>query len=683
MRGIECGLILLLGAAAFAGTQEAGSRDGGSGGSNDTVLNTAYEALRLKEYDGAIARFRQAIGSAPDRASIHKDLAYTLLKVGETEEAREEFGIAVRLDPADEHVALEYAFLCFETKQAATARRIFDRIRARGNVTAIQAFENIDRPLREGIARWAKTVEMAQDNFSAHEELAHLTEQRDELALAAEHYEKAWHLKPDRRALLLDLGRVWKAEDRDADSMAALLAASRGAEPRVAEEARELLPARYPYVYEFQAALQLDPSNVELRRELAYLHLQMGNAAEAEREFRTIVEQAPDDLSAVAQLGFLKSGRGDSAGALPLVEKVFAGQDEALANRVRDVLHLPQVLHQRADETRGAASTEAKDLAAKSLEKGYLKDALKYLRVAHESDPLDFNVMLKLGWTYNMLKDDQDAVRWFDLARRSPDQTTAAAAGKAYHNLKPAFNRFRTTIWASPTFSTRWHDLFAYAQVKTELRLPHWWVHPYASARFIGDTKGSVFVANLGPEYLSERSVIVGVGVATNVWNGMTGWFEAGESLRYALTYSDPGRMVPDYRGGLSFAKGLGGLLARGGHGMFAETNDDGLYVSRFGKDTLLYSQNRTGYTFRSAEGFGEFHAQLFWNANVTADQLGQYWANYVETGPGLKFRFEGLPQPVTFSVSALRGAYLINQGNPRRPNFNDVRVGVWYALTR
>ena len=40
---------------------------------------------------------------------------------------------------------------------------------------------------------------MGADNFSAHYELATLAEQRDELELAAEHYEKAWRLIPDRR----------------------------------------------------------------------------------------------------------------------------------------------------------------------------------------------------------------------------------------------------------------------------------------------------------------------------------------------------------------------------------------------------------------------------------------------------------------------------------------------------
>lgn len=648
----------------------------------DVELNKAYEALRSKDYDNAIAEFRAGIALAPDRAAPHKDLAYTLLKTGDTAEARDQFGEAMRLDPSDDHVALEYAFLCYETKQQVTARRIFARIRQKGNATAAQAFENIDRPLREGIERWSRAVELSPDNFSAHEELARLAEQRDELALAAQHYEKAWRLRPEHRTLLLDLGRVWNQMNRAEDAMSALLAASRGAGPMVADQARELLPSRYPYVYEFERALALDPSNIELRRELAYLHLEMKNREQAEEQFESVVAGAPEDLLSAAQLGFLRLSRGDTEGAQPLLERVLAGNDDELADRVRAALHLPQVLHRRPDEPRAAVSSQAKELANKSLEKGYLKDALKYLQIAHENDPLDFDVMLKLGRTYNIMKDDEDAVRWFDLARRSPDPRTAAEASRAYNNLHPQFETFRTTVWAAPTFSTRWHDLFGYGQVKTELRRPEWWLHPYASARFIGDTEGAVNVANIGPEYLSERSVILGLGVATSPWHGANGWFEAGESLRYSPTYIDPGRVVPDYRGGVAYGKGWGGLLARGMHGWFAETNEDAVYVSRFAHDTLLYSQNRTGFTFRSVEIAG-LHAQLFWNWNATVDALGQYWANYAETGPGVKFRFESWSAPVTFSLSALRGAYLVNQGNPHGPNYNDVRIGIWYAFTK
>jgi len=644
-------------------------------------LEKAYEALRAKDYDRAIASFREAIEIAPDRPAMRKDLAYTLLKIGENEAARDQFAETMRLDPRDDHVALEYAFLCYETRQQAAARRIFDRIRKAGNSTAAEAFENIDRPLREGIARWTKALEMSPDNFSAHEELARLAERRDEWPLAVEHYQKAWVLRPDRRELLVDLGRVFTLMSRAGDANAALLAASRGAEPRVAEEARELLPKRYPYVYEFQRALALDPLNLELRRELAYLHIEMKNRAEAEKEFRAVVESAPNDLVSVAQLGLLRWTSGDQEGALPLLQRVLSSGDLDLAERVRTGMKTPQNLQRRAEEPE-AANDQARLLGEKSFEKGYLQDALKYFRVAHENDPENYDVMLKLGWTYNMLKDDREALRWFDLARSSPDPEISAEASRAFRNLQPDTELFRTTVWVFPMYSSRWDDIFAYAQAKTELRLKHSWLHPYLSVRLVGDSRGEVNLANYGPQYLSERSIIMALGVATKSVYGAFGWFEAGESLRLNPTIADPGRLLPDYRGGVSFVKGLGHLLAGGSYGLFAETNDDGIYVSRFNKDTLLYSQNRAGITMRAAESFGGFHAQFYWNANATVDMQGQYWGNYVETGPGMKFKFEGFHVPLLFSVNLLRGAYLINQGNPRGPNFNDLRIGVWYAFT-
>ena len=175
----------------------------------------------------------QAAKLDPGRASIRKDLAYTLLKIGETEAARDQFAEAMTLDPADDQVALEYAFLCYETKQQVAARRVFDRLRKSGNATASGAFENVDRPLREGIARWKQALELDPGNFSAHEELARLAEQRDDLDLAAGQYQAAWKLRPTRRDLLVDLGRVWMEQGRTTsskieDAHAALLAASRG-----------------------------------------------------------------------------------------------------------------------------------------------------------------------------------------------------------------------------------------------------------------------------------------------------------------------------------------------------------------------------------------------------------------------------------------------------------------------
>jgi Flp pilus assembly protein TadD len=645
-------------------------------------LQHAYDALRQKNYDQAVTGFEQAIALTPDRASIRKDLAYTLLKIGENEAARGQFAEAMRLDPADEHVALEYAFLCYETKQQVIARRIFDRIRTHGNTVAEQAFQNIDRPLREGIDRWRKALELSADNFSAHQELAVLAEQRDQLDLAAEHYEKAWHLRPEERSLMLDLGRVWKMLGRTEQASFLLLAASRGGQPRVAEQARELLPARYPYVYEFEKALELDPKNYELRREYSYLLLEMGRKDEAEHQFQILNQTAPDDLLSAAQLGFLRLNRRDYGGAKPLLDRVLKEGDEDLADRVRVALKLPQTLQHRGSSAQ-RTSEEAKQMAEKSRQAGYLQDAVKYLTIAHENDPVDFAVMLKLGWLYNILKDDREAVKWFNLASKSPDASISNEAGQAYHNLAPAFARFRTTAWAYPFFSSRWHDAFGYGQVKTAFKLGSLPLQPYLSMRFVGDARGTAgaTLGNPAPQYLSESSFILGVGVASIPWRGVTAWFEGGEAIKYLTSRKDVGSMIPDYRGGISFAKGFGHLLG-GARGLFFESNADAVFVSRFQDDLLLYSQNRAGVTFARSESMGGLQAQFYWNFNGTVDRLNQYWANYVESGPGLRFRFHALPKSMLFSVNFLRGVYTINQDNPRRPNFFDLRAGFWYAFT-
>src|SRR2546426_2143082 len=177
-------------------------------------LSQAYQRLQTKQYDDAIEFFLRAMVAAPNRLDIRKDLAYTYLKVGETEAARDQFADAMRLDPADHHVALEYAFLCHETKMQAEARRVFDRIRKSGDpesrVTAESAFQNIDRPLAAGIERWKKALELAPANFAAHHELAGLAEQRDDPELAAEHYRRGLGKTPPPEKNLRHLGPVFE-----------------------------------------------------------------------------------------------------------------------------------------------------------------------------------------------------------------------------------------------------------------------------------------------------------------------------------------------------------------------------------------------------------------------------------------------------------------------------------------
>ncbi|MEP6537022.1 MAG: tetratricopeptide repeat protein [Bryobacteraceae bacterium] len=661
-------MISLLLAAPFLRAQDSAA------GTKVPALANAYAALQARSYEAAIELFQQAISAEPNNTAIRKDLAYTYLKVGEPESARRQFGEAMRIDPADTHVALEYAFLCNETRQQAEARRIFDRIRKTGNTTAETAFQNIDGALKDGIARWTKALELSSGNFSAHYELARLAEQRDELPLAAEHYQKAFALRPDMRALLLDLARVWKLQSHTEDATAALLAASRGGEPRVAETAREQLPPRYPYVYEFKKALLIDPKNIELRRELGYLHLAMNNKVEAIVEFQNVTAVAPDDLLSAAQLGFLLLSTSDRKSAIPLLEKALGSKDKEITDRVRKALSVP---------TASAADPGAEPaaLATRSMQAGYLKDALKYLRIAHENDPTDYSVLLKLGWTYNILHDDKTAMGFFKRARESPDRKIAEEAARAFENLRPSQARVRTTVWTFPFYSSRWKDVFSYSQIKTEFKLGSLPIHPYISTRIIGDVRGHTDSQRglAAPQYLSESSFIFAAGISTTPWKGLMGWGEAGEAVRYR-EQPNVGRMIPDYRGGLSFSRSVGHNLGAESKGLFFESNNDGVFVSRFQNDVLLYSQNHLGYTLPE---IATIQFQMFWNGNVTRDWNRQYWANYYEQGPGVKFRTRQMPRALAFQVSAVKGYYTIRDGNPHGAHFYDLRAGFWYAFTR
>jgi tetratricopeptide (TPR) repeat protein len=598
----------------------------------------------------------------PANTGAHKDLAYTLLKTGENEDARDEFAAAAKLNPQDDIASLEYAFLAYETKQPIEARRTFDRLRhsvnAATHTTAEQAFQNIDRPLAEGIARWKEALARAAHPdelpmYSAHWELAQLAELRDELPLAAEQYEICRKLKPQLGELLLVLARVWAQVQRTEEAHAALLAASRSGDSRTAELALEQMGTRYPYPYEFVNAIRLDPQNVALRQELAYLYLAMNRKAEAIQQFEDVLALDPNDLTAHDQLDTLRGFKKRPAASVT----VAPAQNQTVA-------------------------VDAKAMGKKSLALGYTQDAIKYFRQAHEQNPSDADVMLQLGWAYNQAKDDVDAISWFNAARHSSDPDISTHATTAYRNLNGETGP-QTTIWALPMYSSRWHDLFTYGQIKRSFLMPWDSLNKlfsfYVSTRFIGDVKSSLPEHVVDPQYLSESSFIFGMGVDTRTWHHFMGWAEAGEAVKYLPDRHDIGTAIPDYRGGLNYTKGFGQLLGSQTPGLFYETVDEAIYVSRFQKDWLFYSRHRAGRTFQ----LGGESGQLLFNVNYVRDSQNQYWANSVELGPGLKVHLHWMPRNVYFSTDFLRGVYTNNRYNPQRPNYNDIRVAFWYAMTK
>jgi len=211
-------------------------------------LTRAYEALRGRDYENRNCRLPEGDRSRPRAAPPStKTCAYTYLKSARTSWPAASSAKPWSSTPTIPRWPWSTPICASETKERQQARRIFDRVRKTGDATAERAFAISMGPLAAGIERWKKAIEMGADNFSAHFELATLAEERDELALAAEHYEKAWRLLPDRRSVLWTWATCgW----RSAAPTTPRRAAGRFARGRAAcaEAARELLPRRYPFV---------------------------------------------------------------------------------------------------------------------------------------------------------------------------------------------------------------------------------------------------------------------------------------------------------------------------------------------------------------------------------------------------------------------------------------------------
>jgi hypothetical protein len=173
---------------------------------------------------------------------------------------------------------------------------------------------------------------------------------------------------------------------------------------------------------------------------------------------------------------------------------------------------------------------------------------------------------------------------------------------------------------------------------------------------------------------LSESSFITGLGISSGPWHRIVGWAEAGVTTGYL-----DGSHLRDYRGGVSYSRTLGASLAAEQVGWFCEITGDSVFVSRFKNDLLNYAQFKTGLT----SAIGSWKIQYFWSNNITVDAKRQYWANFVETGPGIRFHPPRVPNSVSVTLGVNRGAYLVNAGNPRNPNFFDFRAGIWYAFTK
>jgi tetratricopeptide (TPR) repeat protein len=594
------------------------------------VLNRAYEQLRLKQYDEAVAGFRRALELNPSRVSVFKDLGYALQKMGETAQAVEAFEAFHAAVPSDYQTIMELAYLYAQVQKEDLALDFFRQAISSPDpaqaALAREGFDNVERPILAEIERWSGAIKQDPANFDARESLADAYVRHGEATAAIEQY--AWLRKnaPSRYRHLITLSELHARLGTAEVARAYALLAMRAPDARVAVQGRSIFGERYPYGPEFEKALEVEPWQTEVRKEVAYLYLQMGMRDRAIPHLERL-----NDAQSVAQLAVLRPAPATPPPPPPLLA--------------------------------GDSARHHRELGYASIAKSFLDDALREFKEVHRLDPSDDQAILQLGYLYNMLKQDPAAIGWFKMARASRDQKVAGQARQALHNLEKP--RFTTTTWALPLVSSRFATAFGYGQIKSEWNVAGIPVRPYVSVRFEGDSRTRTGGTN--PEILSADGGVAAVGAIGRLTNHMWAWGEAGNALS---TVSAPSH--PDYRGGIAFAQVWGPGLFGDATGRFFDTTFDAVYFSRLNHDVIAYGQTKTGYQMPAWHGL---HHQVFLAANVVTDRNRDVFNNFMELGPAYRFGVKRFPHTYAY-VAWLHGIYTL----PGKTNYNDLRLVIWWA---
>lgn len=392
------------------------------------------------------------------RSHPHLDRGYRLEQAGRLYEARAELGKAVVADPRNAEVRLHYVALLERLGEPEQVLRHTQPLlkdqdyRAAALLARARAFRALDRLEEASVA--LKEVAAAQDmpaeqRIDALDALVDLELKRgrygqahDALALLPHRDDFRLRL---RRGIVHDaLGRY----DDAAHEFAAALHLAEDSEQRVQALAylgqnafkREDWAAAQAH---YDAALALDPRNVELMRALTQAAHRAGDAEQALRWAEEVMTVAPTpaDREVVANLRY---ATGDHAGAVHDYEKLLAETDDA-DKRV----HLYAAIgYAHYDMGRYAEAAQAFDAAVRLRGTASLRKALaaaqaaarppegemESLQAALRKHPTA-KVHLRLGALYVERGDAQAAVRHFEAATQGNAAPRHRAT--AYRRLWP------------------------------------------------------------------------------------------------------------------------------------------------------------------------------------------------------------------------------------------------------
>ncbi len=196
------------------------------------------------------------------------------------------------------------------------------------------------------LVEYSRAIQLDPQYGDAHLELAKTYERMNNMRAALPQYVRAADALPDNRDLQIKAGQVLLLSGRFDDARgraAALLGRNENDVEALLLHANALAALRDPEgaVAQIEEALEIDPDSSEAFVTLGAVHMQSGQAKEAETAFRRAITLAPSSLEPRLALAnfFWSANRLPEAESL-LREALAADPQHVLANRMLGVLYL-------------------------------------------------------------------------------------------------------------------------------------------------------------------------------------------------------------------------------------------------------------------------------------------------------------------------------------------------------
>jgi len=246
---------------------------------------------QLRDYEGAIKEFREAIRLEPDNAEALGNLGVALGNTGDYDGAVAAYKAALDKRPGYEHARRSLANDLVRLGRRARARKQHD----------------------EAVAAAREAIDVQPQNAGAHLELGLALAEAGEIDSAVEALKQATRLDRDSARAHMSLGVLLANETEDADGALA----------------------------EFEEVIRIEPGNAEARANMGIVLIRKGATERAADVLDEATRLDPQDRSAFNSLGAIRKQMGDYGAALAAFDHALQiDPDYALARVNRGALLL-------------------------------------------------------------------------------------------------------------------------------------------------------------------------------------------------------------------------------------------------------------------------------------------------------------------------------------------------------